>query len=283
MGQWLVDLVPTNPVKAAADGALLPLIVFSIALGAATSRIAPERRDAFLAITGAVQDASLVVIRVGLALAPIGVFALAFVLANRLGGAAAGAIANYIVAASAINVAACALILYPAVALFAATPVAKFARAIVPAQAVAFSARSSLAAYPAMTAVARERLGLGEPVTGFILPVVVTIFRIGAVATQLTGAVFIARLYGLELNATQYAAMALVSIATSFGVPGIPGGTIIVMLPVLLAGGLPAEGVGILLAVDTIPDMFRTTANVTGELTAAVILDRSRVRAPAGA
>jgi Na+/H+-dicarboxylate symporter len=88
---------------------------------------------------------------------------------------------------------------------------------------------------------------------------------------------FIAKLYGIELTPIQYATMTVTSIATSFSVPGIPGGSIIMMVPVLLTVGLPAEGVGVLLAVDTIPDMFRTTTNVTADLSAAVILDRKRV------
>jgi Na+/H+-dicarboxylate symporter len=89
---------------------------------------------------------------------------------------------------------------------------------------------------------------------------------------------FIAKLYGVALGPAQYATLAITSIACSFSVPGIPGGGIIMMVPVLLSVGLPAEGVGLLLAVDTFPDMFRTTTNVTADLAAAVILDR-RARA----
>ena len=135
-----------------------------------------------------------------------------------------------------------------------------------------------MAAFPAMLTAARGKLGLSEPVIAFLLPVMITMFRAGAVVGQLVGAMFIAKLYGIELTTVQYATLTVTSIATSFSVPGIPGGSIIMMVPVLLAVGLPAEGVGVLLAVDTIPDMFRTTTNVTADLAAAVILDKKRVQ-----
>ena len=131
-----------------------------------------------------------------------------------------------------------------------------------------------IATFPAMLTIARDKLKLSEAVVGFLLPLMITVFRTGAVIAQLVGAMFIAKLYGIPLSVAQYATIAVTGIACSFSVPGIPGGSIIMMVPVLLSVGLPAEGVGVLLAVDTIPDMFRTTTNVTSDLAAAVILDR---------
>jgi proton glutamate symport protein len=277
IGQWFIDLVPVNPIKAAADGSLLPLIVFSIALGAALTKIDAARRNTLLDVMQAVQSACLLVMRAVLVVAPVGVFALSFVLASRIGIAAAGALVTYMVVVSGVTVAFCVLIIYPAAALGGKIPLMEFARAILPSQAVAFSARSSLAAFPAMLTAARGRLALSEPVVAFLLPLMITTFRVGAVIGQLIGAMFIAKLYGVALGPAQYATLMVTSVATSFSVPGIPGGSIIMMVPVLLAVGLPAEGVGVLLAVDTIPDMFRTTSNVTADLAAAVILDRRRV------
>jgi proton glutamate symport protein len=274
--QWIVDLVPVNPIKAAADGALLPLIVFSIGLGAALTKVAADRREALLSVMRAVQEACLMIMRAVIAVAPIGVFCLAFVLAARVGFAAAGALATYVVTVVAVTVAMGVVVLYPSAVIFGKVKLGEFARAILPAQAVAFSARSSLAAFPAMLTAARGNLRLSEPVISFLLPVMITMFRVGAVVGQLVGAMFIARLYGVDLGPAEYATMLVTTVATSFSVPGIPGGSIIMMVPVLLAVGLPAEGVGVLLAVDTIPDMFRTTSNVTADLAAAVILDAKR-------
>ena len=276
VAQWFVELVPVNPIKAAADGALLPVIVFSIALGAAVTKIAAERRAALLGLMAAIQEGSLVIMRAVISVAPIGVFCLAFVLAARMGLAAAGALATYMATVSGVTVLFCVLIIYPAAVIFGRVSLGDFARAILPAQAVAFSARSSLAAFPAMLTAARGKLALSEPVIAFLLPVMITMFRTGAVIGQLVGAMFIAKIYGVHLGPIQLLTMTATSVATSFSVPGIPGGSIIMMVPVLLAVGLPAEGVGVLLAVDTIPDMFRTTTNVTSDLAAAVILDRRR-------
>jgi Na+/H+-dicarboxylate symporter len=228
----------------------------------------------------AVQEACLFVMRAVIAVAPVGVFALAFVLAARIGSAAAGALATYVIVVVSMTVLMGVLVLYPAAVVFGKVKLLDFAKAILPAQAVAFSARSSLAAFPAMLTAARGPLKLSEPVIAFLLPVMITMFRVGAVVGQLVGAMFIARLYGHALTPADYATLLVTSVATSFSVPGIPGGGIIMMVPVLLSVGLPAEGVGVLLAVDTIPDMFRTASNVTADLAAATILDAKRPAPP---
>jgi proton glutamate symport protein len=274
VAQWVVDLVPSNPIKAAVDGAILPLIVFALLFGAALSRVAAERRAMLLRVVSGVQDATIVLVRWVIALAPVGVFALAVAVASKLGFAAAGALATYIALVSGLSVAFCAFVLYPAAVIFGGVSLKTFARAALPAQAVAFSSRSSLACLPAMLEPVRERLGMPVAFSSFVFPLAVTLFRVGAAIAQVTGALFVARLYGVAIGPAQYAAIGVTTIVTTFSVPGIPGGSIIMMVPVLIAAGVPAEGVGLLLGVDTIPDMFRTTANVTGDVAAAVILAR---------
>jgi Na+/H+-dicarboxylate symporter len=273
-GQFLVDLIPVNPVKAAADGAMLPLIIFSLAFGVALIRIPAERREAVLRVTEGIQDASLWLVRAVLDLAPIGVFGLAVAVAAKLGLAAAGALATYVVVVCGTAVVYAALVLYPAAVLFGGISLRAFARGVFPAQVVAFSSRSSLAALPAMLESARDRLRLPTPITAFLLPLAATTFRAGGGIGQCIGAIFVARLYGIELGPSQLAIIAITAVATTFSIPGIPGGSIIVMVPVLMAAGIPPAGVGLLLGVDTIPDMFRTTTNITGDMAAAVILAR---------
>lgn len=272
--QWLTDLVPVNPVKAAADGAMLPLIIFSLAFGLALSRLTGELRETMQRVFRGIADASLVLVRWILAAAPIGVFALAVPLAAKLGLAAAGALAGYIIAVVTVTVTFCLLVLYPAAAILGRISLAQFVRGIFPAQAVAISARSSLAALPAMMEGSRTRLWLPEQVTSFFLPLAATTFRVGGALGLTTGVLFVARLYGVTLESAQLATIILTIVLTTFSVPGIPAGSIIVMVPVLLAAGLPVAGMGILLGVDTIPDMFRTATNVTGDMAAAVILAR---------
>lgn len=278
VGEWLVALVPANPIKAAADGAMLPLIVTSVVFGAALMHVSPERRSAVVRIVEGVMDASLALVRAILDFAPVGVFALAVPLAATMGTAALGAILGYVVIVSGICVLFWLVVLYPAAVFVGGANLRAFAQATLPAQSIAFSSRSSLAALPAMLESVRDTLKLPPAISSFLIPLAATVFRCGAGIGQTVGVLFIARLYGVDLGAAQLATIAVTSLVTSFSVPGVPGGSIIVMVPVLMAAGIPVEGVGILLGADTIPDMFRTTTNVTGHMAAAVILARSEDR-----
>ena len=132
----------------------------------------------------------------------------------------------------------------------------------------------AVAALPAMLEAVRGTLGLPPAIGSMLIPLASTLFRAGAGIGQTVGVCFIARLYGVDLGAAQLLTIALTAVVTSFSVPGIPGGSIVVMVPILSAAGIPVEGIGILLGADTIPDMFRTTTNVTGHLTASVVLAR---------
>lgn len=267
--QWLISLVPANPLRAAADGAMLPLIVFTLAFGLAVTQLKGDTRQAVAQLFQAIRDASLILVTWVLWLAPLGVFALSMPLAARLGLAAAGALAGYIGLIVVLTIIVGAVVLYPMASILGGVPVMEFARAAFPAQAVAFSSRSSLASLPAAIEAARDRLRLPEEAPSFLLPLAASVYRIGASLGQTVGVVFVARLYGVELGPTALASVVIASVATSFSVPGIPGGSIVIMAPVLQSAGVPIEGIGILLGVDTIPDMFRTTVNVTGHLASA--------------
>jgi proton glutamate symport protein len=274
LAQWFVDLVPANPIKAAADGAMLPLIVFTVAFGVALTKLPPKDRATLVPVFRVVSDTMMVLVRGVLLLAPVGVFALAAPLAARMGAAAAGALLYYVVLAIALTCAFIIFVLYPITAALAGISLGRFAKACVSAQAVAFSSRSTMASLPAMMAASRS-LDVPEHVTAFVVPLAASIFRVGSAVGQTVGVLFAAQLYGATPNAAQLAAIVMTVVLTTFTVPGIPGGSIVVMVPILLAANLPVEGIGVLLGIDTIPDMFRTTANVTGGISAAAILGRS--------
>ena len=280
--QWVVDLVPQNPIKAAADGAILPLIIFSLALGLAITRVTSGAAPALVRFFQGMTAAMLVLVRWVLALAPIGVFALAVPLATRLGFAAVGAVLYYIALVVGVCI-VCILLMYPVASALGRVPLRRFAKASAPAQAVAFSSRSSLAALPAMIEGADHTLRLPRSITSFFLPLAASMYRVGAVIGQIGGVLFLARLYGTDLAPAQLMTIAVTAVLTSFSVPGVPGGSILVMVPVLLAANVPPEGVAILLGVDTIPDMFRTTTNVTGHMAAATILSRGNTEPEASA
>ncbi|HEY6829409.1 MAG TPA: dicarboxylate/amino acid:cation symporter, partial [Gemmatimonadaceae bacterium] len=273
--QWLVSLVPANAVRAAVDGAMLPLIVFALLLGLALVTLG-DAAQPVVTFFRAVADAMLVIVRWLLVVAPYGVFALALPLVVRLGASAISALGTYVLLVSLDAVLFCALVLYPAAALFGGISIRTFARAALPPQAVAFSSRSSLAALPALIDTAKTRLDLPAEIAGFFIPLATVLFRVGATLGLTVGCVFLAKLYGVPMGPAQIATVVATSVLTSFSIPGIPGGSIIAMVPVLASVGLPIEGVGILFGVDTIPDMFRTTANVTGQLAAATIVGRRR-------
>lgn len=272
---WFISLVPPNAIAAAVDGAMLPLIVFALALGLALGRIQFGARDEVVTFFRAISESMLTLVHWLLVVAPVGVFALALPLVARLGVAAVGALAMYVVLVSVAAVGIIVVVLIPVAALSGGVSPRQFMRAALPAQAVAFSSRSSLAALPALIDSARTRLGMSDEITGFFLPFATAMFRVAAPFSLTAGAVFLSRLYGVSMSPAQLGTVAITSVVTSLSVPGIPGGSILVMVPVLTSIGLPIEGLGILLGVDTIPDIFRTTANVTGQLAAATIVSRT--------
>ena len=271
---WVVGLVPANPLKAAADGAMLPLIVFTLAFGLALGRLGAEARAPVVGFFRAVADAMGVLVRWVLALAPLGVFALALALAARLGVGVVGAVGFYLGAHSALLLAA-ALLLYPAVAAFARVSPGRFARAALPAQVVAVSTRSSMSALPVMATAAERALALPRTVTSFALPLAVSVFRPNQGVSWPVMALFAAKLYGVDIGAPELATLAVSSVLLSFSVPGIPSGSLFIIAPFLAGVGIPPESVGVLIALDLVPDVFKTLLNVTGHLASVTILGRA--------
>lgn len=270
--EWIMGLIPVNPVEAAAGGRMLPLIVFSLIFALGALGLPSEQRDVIVRLSKAVSETMLIVVRWILTVAPVGVFALALPLALRLGLGAAGSLIYYILLVAALCT-LYSLTLYPVTAVVGRMSLRDFARAAAPAQGIAFSSRSSLASLPPMIEEA-ERIGLPDTITGFLLPLAVSVFRASSPIGNVVGVLFLARLYGVELGGAQLATVATTACLLSLSSPGIPGGNVIIMAPVLMAAGVPLDGIGILLAVDTIPDMFRTATNITADMSVAVILGR---------
>jgi Na+/H+-dicarboxylate symporter len=275
LATWFVDLVPQNVIKAAADGAMLPLILVAVMFGLALARVRDPKREAVLRVVEGIAEAMQRLVVWILQLAPIGVFALAVPLASRLGLSAVGAVVAYVVLVVALTVAGVVILLYPLGILAGPMSARAFVSYCAPSQAIAFAARSSLAALPAMVESA-ERAGLSQRASRIVLPLAIAMFHFGAAIAQTVGVIFLAHLFGATLTSAQLASVVVAVVLASFAVPGIPGGSIIAMVPVLAVANLPLDGIGILLAVDTIPDMFRTTANLTGAMTLTAILPAPR-------
>ena len=270
---WLPSLLPPNPIAAAASGAMIPLILFTLLLALAIASSPAPARATLVGFFQALAGAMLTLVRWIILAAPVGVFALVVPLAAHAGAAMAGAIGFFIVAYS-IACVAVILLLYPVVAIAAGISVRRFARAALPPQLIALSSSSSIASLPSLVESAERELGVPEPVVSFVLPLAASMFKVAAPLSWTVGAFFVGWFYGIPVGASQLAIIAFAALFLAFAAPGIPRGGFIMLTPLFLAIGLPAEGIGILIAVDAIPDTFASALNSTGNLAAVTIVGR---------
>jgi proton glutamate symport protein len=282
MWGWVIDMIPTNIFASAASDDILPVLVFTVLFALAATRLAAEHRDLLQRLVQALSEATMVLVRWILVFTPVGVFALAFVMASGAGLSAAGYMGAFVVVLCVLMT-AFTLMLYPLTALAGRVSVRRFARAVAPAQVVAAGTRSSIAALPALVEGARDELKLSPAATGFVLPFAASTFKLNGTITSTGKLLFVAYVFGVPLTASGIAAFLVTVIILTFSRVGVPGGgSAFRTLPAYLALGLPIEGVVILEAVDAIPDIFKTVVNVTGDMSAATILSRGdRVTASA--
>ena len=273
--EFFKGIVPSNVVAAASNGDVLPLVVFATLFALALARIPAQGRQTAVIFFDAVAEALLVVIAWVLAVAPIGVFALAFTVGAAAGGAAFAGLGHYVVIISVIGILV-TLVAYP-LAIFAgnARP-GEFTRALIGPQAVAISTRSSLASLPAMLASARS-MAVREEVSDVTLPIAVALFRATGPAMNVAVAFYVAHWLGLEPTLTQMIAATAVGAVMSYGAVSLPGEVSYIssIAPIALALGVPIAPLGLLVAVEMVPDIFRTVGNVTHDVALASIVDRS--------
>lgn len=273
-GDFLAALIPDNVFAAAAGGAMLPTIVFIVLLALASTRLTEAHQRSLTLFFGALAGAMMVVIGWVMALAPLGVFALAFGLAAGSGSAAIGTLAHYIVLVSATGAVVLAGAYLIAISATRHGP-ASFAKALLPAQAVAISTQSSLASLPAMLASCRK-LNVSDTSSEFVLPLAVTIFRATSPAMNLAVAIYAAHLAGVELGAASLAAGAILAVLISLSSVSLPGTASFIASvgPIALAMGVPVEPLAILVAVEMLPDIMRTLGNVTMDVAVTAVADR---------
>jgi len=273
--QRFATIIPSNVIAAAAQAAMLPLVVCALLFGFALTRVEPRRRAQAIDLFQTLADTTVIVVRWVLWAAPLGVFALAFSVCVSAGLSVLSALGWYILAM-------CTLYLFVTfglylVAIFAGGQrLRRFAAGILPAQAIAISTQSSLATLPSMVEIARDRLGCSPPVTALVLPMAVSLFRMTSPVQYIGVSCFIAWIYGVDLSASQLAVGAALAVVISLGSVGLPGQVSLMAMnmPVVQAMGLPVAPLGLLLAVETIPDAFATVGNVTGDLAATTVVAR---------
>ena len=274
LAEWLGAIIPSNPIQAAAQGDMLPLVIFALIFGFALTRIAREQGKLLADFFQAVVDAMLVIVHWVIWIAPLGVFALAFVVGARAGIAAAGALAHYLVLLVAVQVVVI-IFIYPLTVFGAGIGFRQFARAVAPAQAVATSTQSSLASLPAMIESC-ERLGIARHVTALVLPLAVSVFRITGPVANMAVVLYSASLFGIDLSLGQYITGAAIAVVMSFAAVGLPGQVSFFtsIVPMCLVMGVPVGALPLLLAVETIPDIFRTIGNVTADVAVTAVMAR---------
>jgi Na+/H+-dicarboxylate symporter len=267
-GDFLLSLVPTNPIAAAADTAILPLIIFTTIFAFAITKLEPAQRATLSGFFKALGDAMLIVIGWVLALAPIGVFALGYALAVKAGLAAFGGLIHYVLILMGIGV-SCLILGLLLAWLVVGISLPRFIRAMVPTLAVAISTQSSLASLPAMLK-SSEALGVDPKKADVVLPLAVALFRFTSPAMNLAVVVYVAWLFGVELTPWEMAVGLAVAMAAALSSVSLPGSISFVtsIAPIAVSMGVPVAPLGLLVAVETFPDIFRTLGNVVGDVAA---------------
>ena len=273
-GEFIRSFVPTNPVTAAANNSILQVVIFTLIFAFAMTRLPHERRDRLTGFFEAISDTMLIIINWVLWLGPIGVFALAYAVGAQAGAAAFGALIHYIILVSGTGV-FILLVAYPLAVFGGKVGLAQFARAVAPSQAVAISTQSSLASLPTML---RSSSALGVPVaaSGVILPIAVALFRATGPAMNLAVALYVAHWFGYEPTTLQIAAGIAIAATTTLGAVSLPGQVSFItsIAPIAVAVGVPIEPLAVLIAVEVIPDIFRTVGNVTVNVAATTAIAR---------
>jgi proton glutamate symport protein len=269
------SIIPNNVLAAAARSAMLPLVVFALLFGFALTRVEARRRAQAIDLFQTLSEAMVTIVRWVLWAAPLGVFALAFSVCVKAGVNILSALGWYVLAQCTLYLAV-TLGLYFVAVFMGGQKLRQFAAGILPAQVIAASTQSSLATLPAMVESAQNKLGCSPAVTALVLPLAVSLFRITSPVQYIGVSCYIAWIYGVDLSAAQLAMGAALAVVISLGSVGLPGQVSLMAMnmPVVQAMGLPVAPLGLMLAVETIPDAFATVGNVTGDLASTTVVAR---------
>lgn len=277
--ETLLNIIPTNPFKAIANGEMLQIVFISLVVGLVATLLPKERANPLLSLVESLNDITIKVVELLMLTAPIAVFCLLTGVMAKLGLGVLSALAWYCLAVIT-GLALMVFVVYPAalVVLGKQKPadISRFFLAILPAQLLAFSSSSSSATLPVTMECAEQRVGISERLTSFILPLGATLNMDGTALYQGVAAVFIAQLYGIDLTAADQLTIVLTATLASIGTAGVPGVGIVMLVIVLQAVNMPMEamsgGIAIILAVDRLLDMLRTVTNVTGDCMVATVV-----------
>jgi DAACS family dicarboxylate/amino acid:cation (Na+ or H+) symporter len=273
--QTFVNIVPRNPIRAAADMDMLGIIFFALLVGVGVTTLSPHRSELMVQILDGIGDVMVFIITLAMKLAPFGVFALIFAVTSRFGIDLLRQLAVYVLvvlAGLAIQMFGTLSVLVRLLA--GISPLTFFSR-VRNVIITAFSTSSSNATLPTSLKTAEEELGIPPQLAGFVLPLGATMNMNGTALFEGVTAVFLAQVFGVPLGLGEQAIVVVLSVLTAIGAAGVPGGSIPLLAMVLTSVGVPAEGIAIIIGVDRLLDMCRTTLNVVGDLAAAAFVTRS--------
>jgi Na+/H+-dicarboxylate symporter len=275
IADFFKGVIPPNVFAAANNGDILPLVVFALLFALALGRLSAERRASVVDLFDAIGEAFLVIIGWVLLFAPLGVLALGFTVGAAAGGAAFAGLGHYIILISVVGILVW-LLAFPVAVIGGGVSLGRFVREMIAPQAVAISTRSSLASLPAMLTAARD-IGVRDQVADVSLPIAVALFRATGPAMNVAVAMYVAHWLGLHPSAGQIVAATAVGAVMSYGAVSLPGEVTYIssIAPIALALGVPIAPLGLLVAVEMIPDIFRTVGNVNFDVALATVVNRS--------
>jgi DAACS family dicarboxylate/amino acid:cation (Na+ or H+) symporter len=273
--QAIVAIVPDNPLRAAVNGDMLAVMFFALMIGVGIALAARETVAPFVAVLEGVYEVVMKIIDLAMRLAPYGVAALLFTLTARLGVGVLRQLASYVLVVLT-GLAIHQFVTYSLIVrtLGGLSPRLFFQR-IRSVMITAFSTSSSSATLPLSLEVTERNLGVPREIANFVLTLGSTANQNGTALFEGITVLFLAQFYGIELGLQQQLVVVLMSILAGVGTAGVPGGSLPLIVSVLVTVGVPAEGIGVIFGVDRLLDMCRTVLNVTGDITAAVVVARS--------
>ncbi len=267
---FFVEIVPKNPIRAMADGNMLQIVFFAVIFGVTLTFIEKKRSKAVLSFFNGVSDAMIKMVDFIMKLAPFGVFALIAATISEFGFEIIQTLIWYIAAVLIGLLIQTTFVYFSILKIFSRMSIPKFLMGMRNAQAVAFSTSSSAATLPVTFDCLENKLGISKQITGFVLPLGATINMDGTALYQGVAAVFIAQVYGFDLNIAQQITIVITAVLASIGTAPVPGVGIIMLVMILRAINVPPEGIALILGVDRILDMARTVTNITGDASVAI-------------
>lgn len=271
--QSIVGLVPSNPLTSFMSGEMLSIIVFALIVGVSMISLPEQSSKPILDLLESIQKITLKIVSWAMRLAPFAAFGLIASMTSKLGFTALSGLGAYMITV-VVGLFAMMIVYILIIKFFAKRPIIQTLKMMRDPQVLAFSTSSSAAVMPVSIKTAEEKMKVNPKVSQFVIPLGATINMDGTAVYQIIAVFFLAQLFNIDLGFTTILLISVTALAASIGAPSAPGTGIVILSTILIAAGIPPVGVILLLGVDRILDMIRTTVNVTGDLTACLFFDK---------